>query len=119
VSKKDDDAEAHNMIGLCKYREEDYSGAIKKFSRSIELAPKNAQYLDNRASAKEHIQDFEGAIADYSASIGLYPSDPEVYYKRGLVKIHTSKKLEGCMDLGTASEMKHEGAKEAIRKNCN
>lgn len=113
------DAEVHNMIGLCKYQEEDYKGAIEKFSRSIELKPKNATYFDNRASAKENIEDYQGAINDYSESISIYPNDAEVFYKRGLLKIKTSKKMEGCMDLGTANEMKHEGAKEAILQNCH
>lgn len=119
VSLKKDNAEVYNMIGLCKYREEDYSGAILAFSKSIEVNPKNATYFDNRASAKEQVEDYEGAIVDYSTSITIYPNDADTFYKRGLVKIRISKKLEGCMDLGTANEMKHEGAKEAILKNCN
>jgi tetratricopeptide (TPR) repeat protein len=116
---KDDDAETYNMIGLCKYQLEDYKGAISKFSKAIELAPKTAVYYDNRASARENIDDYEGAISDYSQSISIYPNDAEIFFSRGMLKIRTSKKLEGCMDLGTANEMKHEGAKEAIIKNCN
>jgi hypothetical protein len=65
------------------------------------------------------MEDYEGAIADYGESIRLYPNDASIFYRRGLLKIHTSKKLEGCMDLGTAHEMKYEPAKDAIMKNCN
>lgn len=114
-----DNAEVYNMIGLCRYQEEDYKGAIQRFTKAIELDPKSSTYFDNRASAKGQTHDFEGAISDFSQSITLYPNDAEIFFRRGMLKIETSKKLEGCMDLGTANEMKHEGAKEAIRKNCN
>ena len=70
-------------------------------------------------SAKEQIEDYEGAILDYTESISLDPTDPSTFYKRGLIKILSSKKLEGCLDLGTAKDMKYEAAKEAIMKNCN
>jgi tetratricopeptide (TPR) repeat protein len=116
---KNDNANIHNYIGLCKYQDEDYKGSIKDFSKSIELNPKAPVYLDNRAAAKEQLEDYDGAIADYSQSITLYPNDANVFYKRGLIKIRTSKKIEGCLDLGTANEMKFEPAKEAIMKHCN
>lgn len=118
-SIKNDDAEVHNMIGLCKYRQEDFKGSIKKFSRSIELQPASSIYFNNRASAKEQIEDYEGAISDYSQSISIFPNNADVFLKRGLIKILTSKKIEGCMDLGTAHEMKHEGAREAILTHCS
>jgi hypothetical protein len=36
-----------------------------------------------------------------------------------LIKILTSKKIEGCLDLTTANEMKYEPAKEAIMQHCH
>lgn len=119
LKKDPNNADIHNMIGLCKYHDENYKGAIKDFSRSIELDGKVSVYYNNRASAKEFLQDYEGAIADYSESIRIYPNNAFVFYKRGLIKFHTSKKIEGCLDLATANEMKYEPAKEAIMKNCN
>lgn len=116
---KNDNPEIHNLIGLCKFQDEDYHSAIRNFSRSIEINPKSAIYYDNRAAAKEQLEDYEGAISDYTQSISIYPNDPEVFFKRGLIKIYTSKKIEGCMDLGTANDMKYEPAKDAILKNCN
>ena len=65
------------------------------------------------------LEDYEGAIVDYSESIKLYPQDPNVFYKRGMIKLYTSKKIEGCLDLATANEMSHEPAREAIMKNCH
>ena len=117
--EKDDNASIYNLRGLCKYNDEDYRGAIDDFSKSIKLNEKEATYYDNRASAKEMLEDYEGAIKDYSESIRVYPNDPSVFYRRGMVKINTSKKLEGCMDLATANEMKYEPANEAIISNCH
>lgn len=108
-----------NMVGLCKYQDEDYKGAIKDFSKAIELNGKSAIYYDNRASAKEQIEDYEGAIIDYTESISRNPTDASTFYKRGLIKILSSKKLEGCMDLGTAKDMKYGAATDAIMKHCN
>lgn len=114
-----DNSDIHNLIGLCKYHEENYKGAIKDFTKAIELKNNEAVYYDNRAAAKEMIEDYEGAIADYSESIRVYPNDASVFYKRGMIKIHTSRKLDGCLDLSTAKDMQYEPAKEAIMKNCN
>jgi tetratricopeptide (TPR) repeat protein len=119
LKKQNENASIHNLLGLCKYQDENYHAAIQDFSKSIKLNDKEATYYDNRASAKEMLEDYEGAIKDYSESIRLYPNDPSVFYRRGLVKIHTSKKLEGCLDLATANEMKYEPANEAIMKNCH
>jgi tetratricopeptide (TPR) repeat protein len=118
LSLNAESGEAYNMLGLLNCAEEEYKGAIKDFSKAIELNPGNARYFDNRAAAKEEIEDYEGAIADYSESIRLYPNDPSVFYKRGLVKILTSRKHEGCLDLATADEMDYEPAEKAIFKNC-
>ena len=119
LQQKDDNASIYNLRGLCKYKDEDYRGAIDDFSKSIKLNEKEATYYDNRASAKEMLEDYEGAIKDYGESIRVYPNDPSVFYRRGMVKINTSKKLEGCMDLATANEMKYEPANEAIISNCH
>ncbi len=119
LAKKNDNASIYNLRGLCKYQDEDYHGAIDDFTKSILLNEKEATYYDNRASAREMLEDYEGAIKDYSESIRVYPNDPSVFYRRGLVKIHTSKKLEGCLDLATANELKYEPANAAIMKNCH
>lgn len=109
----------HNMIGLCKYREEDYKGAVIAFTKAIELNDEVAVYFANRADARISKDDYEGGISDYTQSITLNGSDASVFYRRGLARIRSSKKLEGCVDLGTAQDMKYEGAKEAIMKHCN
>lgn len=119
LNEKDDNASIYNLRGLCKFNDQDYHGAIDDFSKSIKLNEKEATYYDNRASAKEMIEDYEGAIKDYGESIRVYPNDPNVFYRRGMIKINTSKKLEGCMDLATANEMKYEPANEAIISNCH
>lgn len=119
LKKDNTQAEIHNLNGLCKYGEENYKGAIRDFSRSIELNGTISNYYDNRAAAKEMLEDYVGAVKDYSESIRIYPNDPHIFYKRGIIKIQTSQKIEGCLDLATANEMKYEPAKEAIIKNCN
>lgn len=112
-------ADAYNLMGLCKFNDEDFKGAAFEFSRAIEMDSSNHVYFSNRASAKEETEDYEGAIVDYSSAIVLHPTDANNFYKRGLLKVRTSKKIEGCMDLGTANEMKHELANEAILEHCH
>lgn len=117
-----DNPEKHdiaNMIGLCRFAIEDYQGAVQYFTRAIEIDSAIALYFNNRASARALLEDYQGAIADYDKSISLHPNNPEVFFERGMLKIRTSKKIEGCMDLGTANEMKFEKAHEAILANCH
>ncbi|MFZ6014270.1 MAG: tetratricopeptide repeat protein, partial [Bacteroidota bacterium] len=114
-----DNPEISNLLGLCNYFQENYKGAIRLYSRAIELNPKESVYFENRAAAKELLEDYTGAISDYDESIKIYPNDASIFYKRGILKIRTSKKIEGCSDLGTANEMKYEAAKDAIIQNCN
>jgi tetratricopeptide (TPR) repeat protein len=119
IERKNDAEEIYNLLGLCRFKDENYKSAIKLFTKAIELKGTEATYFDNRAASKEMLEDYAGAIEDYSESIRLYPNDASVFYKRGLIKIITSKKTEGCQDLVTAHDMKYEPAKEAILKNCN
>ena len=61
----------------------DFYGAIKDYTKSIELNPNNYRAFSNRGLAKDQLEDFYGAIADYDMSIKIKPDEPTVYFNKG------------------------------------
>ena len=62
------DARAYFNQGLAKYDLQDYTGAIKDFTRAIELNPKYAEAYGGRGLAKYSLKDKQGALEDLSKS---------------------------------------------------
>ena len=58
-----------------KYEAEDYKGAIKDYSKGLEIYPNNGNAYLQRGNAKEELKDYEGAIKDYEKAIQLNPKD--------------------------------------------
>lgn len=72
--------------GIEKYLNSDYEGAIKDYSKAIEI---NIKYIDayrERAMAKRWLKDYEGAIIDYTKILDLNSKDIEAIKLRGLTK---------------------------------
>ena len=53
------------MRGYIKINIEDYEGAIKDFSKAIELDPENPEHFKGRGNAKDLKDDIEGAKLDF------------------------------------------------------
>jgi tetratricopeptide (TPR) repeat protein len=58
------------------------------------------------------------AVSYYSKAIEADPKRGESYYRRGLVKLLTGKREEGCLDLKQASELGYKAASEASKNYC-
>jgi len=115
--KKDDNF--YLGSGLVKYYNNDYIGAIKDFSKAIELNPKFEEAYFNRGFTKYLLGDYSGAIKDYSKAIELNPKNGNAYLGRGIANIKLNRKKEGCLDLSKAGEMGFKEAYELIRELCN
>ena len=89
-SKDPNDADAYNTLGNEKFRLNDYNGAIKDYTKAIEIAieidPKYKYPYYNRGVAKYELKDYNGAIEDYSKAIEIDHKWANAYYNRGIAK---------------------------------
>lgn len=75
----------YKELGKQRSKNGDNQGAIKCYTKAIEI---DSLYVDayyNRAIVKDRIGDKKGAIADYSTVINLQPHDGEAYLNRGVL----------------------------------
>jgi tetratricopeptide (TPR) repeat protein len=79
-------AEDYKKRGGVKREKEDYKGAIKDFSKAIELDPNYAEAYLWRGQAKNDIKDRYNAIEDYNKAIKLDPNFASAYGWRGNTK---------------------------------
>jgi tetratricopeptide (TPR) repeat protein len=79
---------SYNNRGVAKHRLGDYLGAIKDFSKAIELAPDSALAYNNRGLSRVKVEDLTGAISDFTKATELNPSESAVFYNRGIVLAH-------------------------------
>jgi len=110
--------------GQSKFKLLDYNGAIKDYSKVIEIDPNpqgykaigvviNAYYYSG--IAKNELKDCQGAILDFNKVIDIAPGlyqeykisefKAEAYYNRGKAKISLGQKKNGCLDLNKAIEL--------------
>jgi len=80
---------------------------------------KTAEDCYNSGYAKAELQDYRGAIQDHNKAIELNPNDADAYFGRGLAKILSGQKDDGCLDLSKAGELGYAEAYEAIKESCN
>ena len=94
-------------MGDSKYDLEDYIGAIKDYSKAIEINPNFADAYYNRGNAKSTEK---GAIADYSKAIGINPNYADAYHKRGIAKLDLEDYEGAIADLSKAIEFNPDDA---------
>lgn len=63
--------------------QQNYQGAISKYTESINLNPNDADAYYNRGCNYGKLQNYSQAISDYTQAIKLNPNDVEAYYNRG------------------------------------
>ncbi|MCX6244354.1 MAG: tetratricopeptide repeat protein [Bacteroidetes bacterium] len=77
---------AYNNRAYEEYVSKDYEGALKDYSREIEMNPADANAYYNRGSIKKEIRDYTGAINDFDKVISIDPNYYKAYNNRGNVK---------------------------------
>ncbi len=84
-------------IGLKKFEEKNYSGAIIDFNKAITNKPNDADLFLMRGVANANLDNFKDAIADYSRAIELKPSYANAFNNRGIIR-HSLKNYEGAIN---------------------
>jgi hypothetical protein len=85
----------------------DQQRALDAFDRASTLAPREAQYLFNRASVRRFLGDLQGAEADYDRVLALKPLDYEAFINRSELRVQSAARnhvsqLEGLLAHGIA-----------------
>jgi len=83
--------------GIAKDEANDFNGAIKEYSKAIELNSKHINAYYNRGLAKEALTDYKGAIRDFNKVIELNPNEQGAYFHLGFSKFNL-KDYKGAIE---------------------
>lgn len=79
--------DAYGERAFYKRKKGDYDGAIKDYTRAIELDPKNADSYNCRGATKHDAEDYAGAVEDYTRAIELDPNLKAAYRNMSHIKL--------------------------------
>ncbi|MBR1373114.1 tetratricopeptide repeat protein, partial [bacterium] len=97
--------------GFVKYQNKDYKGAIKDYTKAINMKYDNtsmAQAYGNRAIAKYFAGDLKSALKDYDKVFELEPNLPnidQIHFNRGLCRYDLGDKAGADEDYKTARKL--------------
>lgn len=88
-----------------KFRQKDYSGAIKDLSLSLQFEPNNHLFLMLRSEAKFELKNYSGALEDITKAIEIEPSNHISYFARGMIHYYLNKFIEAKKDFTRAIKL--------------
>ncbi len=104
--------------GNIRDKKQDMQGALKDFTRAIELNPEYTMAYNNRGIIKGSMQDFEGALQDFNKAVELDPTYAEALYNRGNANYYLKNFIEACSDWSQAEFLGFEQASKVKKKYC-
>ena len=104
---------------FAKFELHDFLGCIEDLTKSLSYYPKISAVYYKRAHAYFQIKKFSEAISDFDETIVQEPDNELAFFYRGLCKIKSGDKENGCRDLSIAGELGYFEAYEEIKINCN
>ncbi|GAQ79663.1 hypothetical protein KFL_000350180 [Klebsormidium nitens] len=85
-SGRKEEAEREKEAGNRLFKARDVAGALKHYSRAIELQPGNAAFYGNRAMCYLQLKEYEKVVKDSSRALELDPGYTKAYYRRALAR---------------------------------
>ncbi len=92
------------------YGECSFEGAVRDYTRAIELDPNRVRFYAGRAWSFVHIENWGSAIEDYTRAIELEPDNPEFWLSRGDVYGRIGDLGPAIADINHAIELQPENA---------
>ncbi|MBI4615970.1 MAG: tetratricopeptide repeat protein [Planctomycetes bacterium] len=105
VSAEPRTASEYNDRGEVRRAQGDLAGAIRDFSRAIELDPGRAAVYSNRGNARRVVGDLAGAIQDYARAIEINPKFATAYQNRGAALLDGGEFAGAIQDATRAIEI--------------
>ena len=103
--------EVYNNLGDEYYWKNDYSKAIKFYSKAIELDPNNAKYYNIRGVCYSWLKEYENATTDHTKAIELDPNNAKYYNSRGVCYSLLKEYEKATTDCTKAIELDPNNAK--------
>lgn len=73
-------------VGIKKFKQEDYQGAITEFNKALETNTNNLEAYYSRGITFFILKDYEAAIADFNRFLQLSPNNYLAYFYRGYIR---------------------------------
>ncbi|KAM3956449.1 LOW QUALITY PROTEIN: small glutamine-rich tetratricopeptide repeat-containing protein beta [Aphomia sociella] len=104
--------EGNELMKAEKHRE-----ALEKYSRAIELDPRNSVYFCNRAAANFKLGEHEAAVADCTAALAIQPDYGKAHGRIGLALTALDRHREARAAFARASQLEpdNESYKQNLR----
>ena len=88
----------------------DLQGALKYYSKSIEIDPNFSSPYINRGIVKKNLGDLLGAMDDYNQAINIKPNHANTYNNRAILKFNLKDEKGACDDYKKAIKLGHKSA---------
>ncbi len=112
--EEDIDYDGYCNRGKAKFENRDYQGAVKEFTKAIEIDPECTEAYLERGNIKMATDDYNGAIKDFTKIIELDPGNSIAYFSRGMTK-SLAGKPGSDEDLQIASKLNPEGMENLLK----
>ena len=96
------DAESYLDEGNVYFNVGQYSLAVERYSRAIELDETLTAAYYNRANARTRAGEFDGALADYDRALNLAPNDADALNNRGMLHLYRQNYAAALRDFNAA-----------------
>ncbi|XP_022118670.1 small glutamine-rich tetratricopeptide repeat-containing protein alpha-like [Pieris rapae] len=96
---------------------EQFREAMEKYSKAIEIDPRNSVYFCNRAAAHFKLGEHEGAVADCMAALALQPNYGKAHGRLGLALTALDRHVEARIAFARAVQLEpdNESYKDNLR----
>ena len=108
----------YDRQGLKEWKNNNFSGAVKNYTKAIELDPYNSRLYGKRGNAYYQLGNFYAAISDYNKTLNMDPYDQKIWTFRGFAKEKIGDIKGACNDWRKASSMGEEFAAEMLERFC-
>jgi tetratricopeptide (TPR) repeat protein len=111
-------AELYFFRGYAKSNLDDFIGAERDYSRSIDLSPFRPDVFINRGIIRSQMENFPGAFSDFGKAIDLDSTNADAYVNRARANLFLKQYFACMLDCNKAIRLKDRSEGVYILKGC-